>query len=169
MTSKDPLVARSVATDDDLAPRPIDPTWIVDGTPQARARALDFGEDRMISAMIWESTGGTFDWRYGSDEIIHVLAGEAELTMADGTIKPIKEGDTVFFPGHQIVRWHIPVYLKKVALQTPEISIPRQIAHRVPFAKRFVRKVRSLRTHAVAVAVGGLGLLGHLGELPLTV
>ncbi len=126
MTSKDPLVARSVATDDDLAPRPIDPTWIVDGAPQARARAIDFGEDRMISAMIWESTAGTFDWRYGSDEVIHILAGEAELTMADGTIKPIKEGDTVFFPGHQIVRWHIPVYLKKVALNTPEISIPRR-------------------------------------------
>lgn len=164
MTTKDPLVARSVATDDDLAPRPIDPTWIVEGTPQARARALDFGEDRMISAMIWESTGGTFDWRYGSDEVIHVLAGEAELTMADGTVKPIREGDTVFFPGHQIVRWHIPVYLKKVALNTPEISIPRQIAHRVPFAKRLVRKVRSFRAHAVAVVVGSIGVIGQVGE-----
>lgn len=165
MTTQDPLVARSVATDDDLAPRPIDPTWIVAGTPQARARALDFGEGRMISAMIWESTAGTFDWRYGSDEVIHVLTGEAELTMADGTIKPIKAGDTVFFPGHQIVRWHIPAYLKKVALNTPEISIPRQIAHRVPFAKRLVRKVRSFRAHGVGVAVGGLAVLGHVGDV----
>ena len=77
-----------------------------------------------------------------------------ERAYADGTIKPIKEGDTVFFPGHQIVRWHIPVYLKKVALQTPEISIPRQIAHRVPFAKRIVRKVRSVRAAPGAPPVG---------------
>jgi uncharacterized cupin superfamily protein len=141
----DPIVSRSIATDDDLAPKPIDPTWIVEGTPQARARQLQFTEGAGFSAMLWESTAGRFDWHYGSDEIIHVLAGQAELTRADGSVQLIQQGDIVFFNRDQVVRWHIPVYLKKIALNTPQISIPRQMAHHVPFARGIVRKMRAMR------------------------
>ena len=169
MTSKDPIVVRSIATDDDLNPHPIDPAWIVEGAPETRARILAFGEHRLLSGMLWESTTARFDWRYGSDELIQVLAGEAELTMSDGSVQVIRQGDIVFFPGHQIIRWYIPVYLKKLALNTPEISIPRQMAHRVPFARRIVRKVKAFRGHAVAVAVASLGVLGHLGDVVLSV
>jgi uncharacterized cupin superfamily protein len=147
MPSKEPALARSIASDDDLAPAPLDPTWIVEGTPLARARPLSLSDDGTISASLWDCSGGParFEWHYGRDEIIHILEGEAELTSESGLVITIRRGDMVWFPAGHIVRWYVPEYVKKVALFSSPVSMPRRLAQRIPFARRVVHKLRASR------------------------
>ena len=143
--SKAPIVLRSIATDDDLASRPIDPAWLVDGTPQTRARSLPFTEDAGLFGMIWETTAGRFEWHYASDELVTILEGEVEITPPQGEPFTLRKGDVAFFPGHQVMRWHVPVYVKKLAIDAvgPAARLRRTIA-RIPLARRVVQLVVSI-------------------------
>ena len=87
MALLEPDVIRSVSTTDDLAPDPMDPSWILEGNPQTRSRRLFLSPDRTISAVLWDSTAGKFDWHYGMDEIIQIVDGEAESDV------PQRDGD----------------------------------------------------------------------------
>jgi uncharacterized cupin superfamily protein len=145
MPSKEPALAPSIASDDELVPAPLDPTWIVEGTPQARARPLALSDDGTIYASLWETSAGRFDWHYGRDEIIHILEGEAELTSESGLVITIRRGDMVWFPAGHIVHWYVPEYIKKVALFSAPVSLPRRLAQRIPFARRVVHKLRASR------------------------
>jgi len=143
MASTEPAVIRSLATDDDLAPAPLDPTWIVDGDPRPRSRALAVDRNRTISATLWDCTTGRFNWHYGGDEIVEILAGEAELTFPTGVVTTIRAGDMIYFPGAQIVQWHVPTYLRKVTHYSSHTSLPRRLALRIPFARRVVQMLRA--------------------------
>jgi len=144
MSSTQPFVVRSVASDDDLAPAPIDPSWIIEGTPQARARRLSFSNEGTVGATIWDCTAGRFDWHYRGDEIVKILAGEVEVTPPGGSPTILREGDVVWFPGNQVVRWHVREYVKKLQMDNTQASLPRRIAHRVPFARKLVRRLRAV-------------------------
>ena len=82
--SKTPIVLRSIATDDDLPSRPIDPSWLIEGTPQTRARGVPFTDDASLYAWIWETTAGRFEWHYAADELVMILEGEVEITPPTG-------------------------------------------------------------------------------------
>jgi hypothetical protein len=150
MAGKEPDVVRSVVTADDLAPDPMDPSWIIEGNPQARSRRLFLDPDRSISAILWDCTAGRFDWHYGGDEIIQIVDGEAELTFPSGTVTTVKPGDVVYFPGAQIVRFNVPHYVRKVSLYSDRTSPLRQLAQKIPFARRIVHKVRASRSMFIA-------------------
>ena len=143
MPQKEPIVTRSLPTNDDLAPAPLDPTWIVDGDPHPRSRPLALDRDRTISATLWDCTTGRFDWHYGPDEIVEILAGEAELTFPSGVITPIRAGDMIYFPGAQVVQWYVPTYVRKVTHYSSHIPAWRRFAQRIPFARRIVQVVRA--------------------------
>ena len=145
MPSMDPVVVRSIVTDDDLPSAPIDPSWIHGGSPAARSRALVFPTGATLSATIWESNAGEFDWHYPVDELIQILAGEVEIRPATGPAYTLGPGDMVFFPGGQVVRWHVREYVKKVAINGVRLSLARRIAHRLPFAVQIVHRVRAIR------------------------
>ena len=155
-------VARGVLAGDALNDAPIDPTWIVEGTPKARARQLDLQPDATIGITIWETTAGRFDWRYSGDEMIIILEGEAEMTPPGEAATVIGKGDIAHFAGGQVVRWHVPTYVKKVAIHSIHVSGTRRLAHRVPFLRQVVRKVKGLRTHTAALAFGTLGIIEDL-------
>lgn len=148
MPSRDPVVVRSVAADDDLAPAPIDPSWIIEGTPVARSRRLALPDEGTVGATLWECTAGRFDWHYNSDEFVEILAGEVEVTPPGGSPTTLRKGDVVWFPGGQVVRWHVPEYVKKLQLNSTKMSTARELAHRVPFAKRLVHGLRATRVRA---------------------
>ena len=148
MPSREPFVVRSVASDDDLAPAPIDPSWIIEGTPQARSRRLALPDDGTVGVTLWECTAGRFDWHYNADEFVEILAGEVEVTPPGGSPTMLRKGDVVWFPGGQIVRWHVPEYVKKMQLNSTKMSTVRELAHRVPFARRLVHGLRSARVRA---------------------
>lgn len=155
-------VARDMLAYDDLDDAPIDPTWIVEGTPKARARRLDLQPDATIGITIWETTAGRFEWRYSGDEMIMILEGEAEMTPPGEATTVVRKGDIAHFAGGQIVRWHVPTYVKKVAIHSIHVSGTRRLAHRVPFLRQAVRKVKGMRTHTAALAIGTLGIIGDL-------
>jgi uncharacterized cupin superfamily protein len=144
--SKAPIVVRSIATDDDLGPRPIHPEWLLDGTPQTRARSLPFTDDASLFGTIWETTAGRFEWHYASDELVAILDGEVEITPPGGQSFMLRRGDVVFFPGKQVMHWHVPVYVKKLAIDAvgPSARL-RRLAARIPFAQRAVHRLRAIR------------------------
>ena len=121
----------------------MDPRWILEGNPQARSRKLFLSPDRTISAILWDCSAGKFDWHYGTDEIIQIVDGEAELTFPTGTVTTVRPGDVVYFPGAQIVRFNVPNYIRKVALYSSHASLPRRLARRVPGVRRLAHKVRA--------------------------
>jgi uncharacterized protein len=145
--SKAPIVVRSIATDDDLAPRPIHPEWLRDGTPRTRARSLPFTDDASLFGTIWETTAGRFEWHYGSDELVAILEGEVEITPPTGEPFTLRRGDLVFFPAGQIMHWHVPVYVKKLAIDAVRPSL-RRFAARIPFAQRVFHRLRAIRGRA---------------------
>jgi len=167
MSWKAPVIARSIATADDLTPAPIDPSWIIEGAPQARSRPLSLATDGTIGASLWDCTAGRFEWRYGGDELIHILEGEAELTSPSGAVTIVRRGDIVHFPSGQRVRWHIPAYVKKVAIQSDRVSLPRRLAQRVPLARRVVHMIRAARARSWALVAGGFEVASELALLAL--
>src|ERR1700754_1592266 len=68
-----------------LDPMPIPSGWIVEGTPQARARELARSADGTAVVVAWSCTAGRFNWHYGVDEMVHVISGEVFVTDERGT------------------------------------------------------------------------------------
>jgi uncharacterized cupin superfamily protein len=100
----------------ELNPAPIDPAWIVEGTPQARSKEVARSADGSSAVMIWSCTPGVFTWRYKVDEALHVVSGEAFVTDGTGEIRRMAAGDVVFFPAGSVSTWRITEELKKVAV-----------------------------------------------------
>jgi uncharacterized protein len=99
----------------DLAPAPISPDWVLNGTPTTRSKKLARSHDRTSDVMVWDCTAGRFTWHYNKDETLVVLSGEAFVTNEKGQEHRIGPGDVVFFPAGTSSRWHVPNYIKKVA------------------------------------------------------
>jgi uncharacterized cupin superfamily protein len=68
----------------DLTPRPIEPSWIIEGYPEARSCLLSQSADGLASTMVWECSEGRFNWYYDFDKTILILEGSIVL-----------EGDTM--------------------------------------------------------------------------
>ena len=143
MPSRDPIVLPSIATDDDLVGAPIDPSDILEGTPQTRARFVGFADDSALSGTIWETTAGRFEWHYGPDELVTILEGEVEITRPDGASFTLRRGDVMFVPGGQTLIFHVRVYLKKLAVNAVRTPPLRRFATRIPFARQAVRRLRA--------------------------
>ena len=63
----------------DLKPSPIEPSWIIEGNPEARLHVLSISKDRAATTGIWSCTGGKFDWYYNADETSIILEGSILL------------------------------------------------------------------------------------------
>jgi uncharacterized cupin superfamily protein len=148
MPSKPPIVIPSIAADEDVIPAPIDPTWILEGTPDARARRLMLVDDSSLSATLWQSTAGRFEWHYGSDELVHILDGEVEITPPGGQPFTARPGDVFFVSSGQVLHWHVRDHVKKLVVNAVQIPLARRLATRIPFARQIVRRLRALRTQA---------------------
>lgn len=113
-----------------LEESPIKASWIVSGSPRTRMRMLSVSEDKVSSAFAWDCTAGVFDWYYYADETIHVIQGEATLTL-DGTHRTITAGDLVYIAGGTIVRWEVADYIRKVAFLRQQMPQPAALALRL--------------------------------------
>jgi uncharacterized protein len=99
-----------------LDPAPIEPGWIVEGTPQARARELARSADGTAVVMAWSCTAGRFHWYYGVDETVHVISGEVFITNDDGVERRLGPGDMAFFPTGSRSLWRVPCAVRKLAV-----------------------------------------------------
>jgi len=99
----------------DLTPRPIEPSWIVEGKPDATWCVLSQSADGLASTMVWHCTAGKFNWYYDFDETILILEGG--IVLENDTMPPTRygPGDVIFFKDGAHARWHIESHVKKLA------------------------------------------------------
>lgn len=143
-----PVVAS--VTDIDLRAAPIEPSWILEGTPNARNSTLSRSADGLASTLVWDCTAGKFQWIYDIDETIYFLEGTATISDGHGPTKTYKAGDVLFIPRGAILHWHVEHYVRKVAFcrrTTPWI---------VGFALRAIGKIRRTLLPASGPAPGFL-------------
>jgi uncharacterized protein len=98
-----------------LTPRPIEPSWIIEGNPVAQWCVLSKSADGLASTMVWECTEGKFNWYYDFDETILILEGS--IVLENDTMSPTRygPGDVIFFKDGAHARWHVEGRVKKLA------------------------------------------------------
>lgn len=99
----------------DLKPSPIEPTWIIEGNPEARSHVLADSACRTTKTLIWSCTEGKFHWYYDLDETIVILEGSIVLDSAGMPPKRYGVGDVIYFRDGAHAKWHVEEYVKKVA------------------------------------------------------
>ncbi len=108
-----------------LAPAPINPKWILDGTPVARNALLSKSADGTASTLLWDCSEGAFNWFYDTDETIHILEGSVVLSDHKGPTRRIGPGDVVFFPAGSSARWQVEGYVRKLAFF--RVAVPKPV------------------------------------------
>jgi uncharacterized cupin superfamily protein len=106
-----------------LVSAPIQRAAIISGDPRARCAELNRSRDGGASTVVWDCTAGEFNWRYGCDETVHILEGEAVIENGPHTHR-IQAGDLFIFRAGTAWRWHVPVYVKKIAFLRSPIPGP---------------------------------------------
>ena len=98
-----------------LTPRPIEPSWIIEGNPQAEWCVLSQSADGLASTMVWECSEGKFNWYYDFDETVLILEGS--IVLESDTMPPTRygPGDVVFFRDGAHARWHVEGRVRKLA------------------------------------------------------
>jgi uncharacterized cupin superfamily protein len=124
---------------------PIDPSWIIEGTPTARNFLLWRQiEEGGATAYLWDCTAGVFNWHYDVDETIYVVDGTVVVWDEDGGERTLGSGDSALFPAGSHAVWRIHTYVRKVAvLSTP---LPRAIMLPLSTWKKLSRMVRLIRS-----------------------
>ncbi len=108
------VIAAAAAVE--LNPEPLNPSWIIEGSPITRSKVVVRSRDWSSSVVVWDCTAGSFRWHYGQDEAIVVISGEAYMLRDDGTEQRLGAGDYAFFPAGSIASWRVDTYIRKVAL-----------------------------------------------------
>ncbi|MBX3503099.1 MAG: DUF861 domain-containing protein [Alphaproteobacteria bacterium] len=143
-----PLQRTTTATVE-MRPAPIDPSWVVEGSPMARVGAVSRSADGLSWTDIWDCTEGRFVWRYDVDETVHILEGGAHVVDANGTHWDLRPGDVVSFRVGTQASWHVPRYVRKVAFCSEVVPKPLTALIDVE------RRLRG-RSKPLAAAVAGL-------------
>ena len=99
----------------DLTPRPIEPSWIIEGNPEASSCVLSQSADGLASTIVWHCTEGRFNWYYDFDETILILEGS--IVLESDTLRPTRygPGEVVFFRDGAHAKWYVEGHVKKLA------------------------------------------------------
>ena len=98
-----------------LTPRPIEPSWIIEGNPAAECSVLSKSADGLASTMVWQCSEGKFNWYYDFDETILILEGS--IVLENDTMRSTRygPGDVIFFKDGAHAKWHVEGHVKKLA------------------------------------------------------
>ncbi|MGJ5131043.1 cupin domain-containing protein [Bradyrhizobium oligotrophicum] len=99
----------------DLAPAPIEPSWIIEGSPTATSCTIARSSDGLGSTIVWHCTEGKFNWYYDFDETILILEGAITLESEGMPAKRYGPGDVIFFRDGAHAKWHVEGQVKKLA------------------------------------------------------
>lgn len=154
MPSTFPQVQTGSILQPDLQPAPINPDWILEGNPIARATTLAVASDKTLSCAVWECHAGSFKWIFGLDEIVQILEGEVviEEQNAGRKVHTLRVGDTALFPDGLTTKWTVTKYVKKFAIHR---TIPRSIVWRLK------RKMRHLFGLVTKAGIGCYAAMAH--------
>jgi uncharacterized protein len=109
-------VVFAAPADIELGPNPLNPDWIIEGKPVARAKRLAESADGTSSVMAWSCTPGRFEWHYAVDETVHIISGEVFVTDDQGKIHRLGPGDMAFFPAGSRSVWQVTKEVRKLAM-----------------------------------------------------
>lgn len=142
----------------ELDSNPVCPAWIIEGTPQARAKCLARSADGTSSIMAWSCTPGCFEWYYAVDETVHIIHGEVFVTDEEGRIHRLGPGDMAFFPAGSRSIWRVTKEVRKFAVCRH--SMPRPLGFLLRAWNKFVNRVTGFPTgsglgEAAALAAEG--------------
>ncbi|HHY48775.1 MAG TPA: DUF861 domain-containing protein [Alphaproteobacteria bacterium] len=110
-----------------LADAPINPDWIVSGTPRARAGLHSPSIDGRASTHIWDCTEGSFWWTFGDDETVVILEGQVRVTTEQGETRLLGQGDIAYFAGGTRALWEVDRYVRKIAFCREVITPARML------------------------------------------
>ncbi len=135
-----------------LFPSPINPSWVIEGNPQARSCMLSRSTDEGGWTAVWECTEGKFNWYYGLDETILILEGA--ITIETDTLPRTRYGvgDVILFRKGSHARWHVEHYVKKLAFGHSIAPAPIALG---------VRTLRSWKSKLSSLAQRDKPLLPH--------
>ena len=139
----------------ELDPSPIEPSWVIEGNPQARSCLLSMSACGTAKTIIWSCTEGTFNWYYDLDETIMILEGAIVLQGESALPKRYGAGDVIYFRKGAQAKWHVECYVKKIAFLRLNNPFPLGIVIRA------INKVTSLIARngpvmaAACIAVAG--------------
>ena len=119
---------------------PINPDWIIDGTPVARMAELSRSRDGTTVSVAWDCTAGTFRWYFGIDETVHILAGSVAVAGEDGVERQLNPGDVALFHAGSWTTWRVETYVRKLAFCRHAMPAP------LGFMLRAVHKLQALAT-----------------------
>lgn len=122
----------------DLDPSPIEPSWIIEGNPEARSRVLSMSACNTAKTVIWSCTEGKFNWYYDLDETIVILEGSIVLESEGMPAKRHGLGEVIVFRSGAHAKWHVEGYVRKIAFLYVNNPFPFGIAIRA------VNKLKSL-------------------------
>lgn len=115
----------------DLVPHPIEPSWVREGKPVARAITLTESPDGLLTTGLWDCTAGKFTWIYGLDEIVHILEGEVHVDDGKRT-HHLLPGSILYLPNGLETVWTVPTYVKKMfVMRSAKPSPVRRVARAV--------------------------------------
>jgi uncharacterized cupin superfamily protein len=98
-----------------LTPKPIEPSWVIEGNPVAQWSVLSKSADGLSSTIVWQCSEGKFNWYYDLDETILILEGS--IVLENDTMPPTRHGpgDVIFFKNGAHARWHVEGHVRKLA------------------------------------------------------
>ena len=137
----------------DLAPSPIEPSWIIEGNPEARSRLLSESICKTAKTLIWSCTEGKFNWYYDLDETIVILEGSIVLESEGMPPKRYGVGDVIVFRRGAHAKWHVQGYVRKVAfLRHYPLSIATRVVNKLFKARKTPMMVRAEQARTSAVS-----------------
>lgn len=123
----------------EFQPAPLNPSWILSGNPKARSLPLGASPDGNLTFGLWDCTEGQFLFKYRSDEIVHILEGEATVIGAGMKIH-LRPGVVAFFPKGSTLHWTVRSPIKKLWIfRSVEQSVFGRISGKL---KRICQKLR---------------------------
>ena len=102
-------------TEVELSPAPINPSWIIDSNPVAKAAILSRSADGTATTIVWECTEGEFNWHYEFDETVYILEGSVVIESDTFKVTRFGPGDVVYFKKGACAHWRINEYVRKLA------------------------------------------------------
>jgi uncharacterized cupin superfamily protein len=114
-----------------LQPNPIEPSWILNGAPQARLAEHSRSADEACVTAVWDCTAGEFRWFFGWDETVMIMEGDVHVTSEDGHARLLQVGDLAYFKGGTWATWRVDNYVKKVAFVRRPMPAAVTMAYRL--------------------------------------